>query len=94
MPVRDGNVVKHYRIRQLDNGGELIKTNNCLHSFKLFKGFFIARRVAFGSLQELVQHYQEDADGLCVILTKAAIKVEVSYTFIYFTQICTLFRPQ
>lgn len=63
LSVRDGAVVKHYRIRQLDNGG-----------------FFIARRVAFGTLQELVQHYQEDADGLCVVLTKAAMKIETPMT--------------
>ncbi|CAL1262896.1 unnamed protein product, partial [Larinioides sclopetarius] len=44
----DGDTVKHYRIRQLDEGG-----------------FFIARRTAFRTLQELVEHYSKDADGLC-----------------------------
>ncbi|KAL3072459.1 hypothetical protein niasHS_017433 [Heterodera schachtii] len=63
LSVRDGEVVKHYRIRQLDNGG-----------------FFIARRVTFGTLQELVQHYSEEADGLCVTLTKPAMKVETPMT--------------
>uniref|UniRef100_A0A914HGE8 Tyrosine-protein kinase n=1 Tax=Globodera rostochiensis TaxID=31243 RepID=A0A914HGE8_GLORO len=63
LSVRDGGVVKHYRIRQLDNGG-----------------FFIARRVSFGTLQELVQHYNKEADGLCVMLTKPAMKVETPMT--------------
>jgi len=45
--------VKHYRIRQLDEGG-----------------FFIARRVTFRTLAELVEHYGHDPDGLCVNLKK------------------------
>ena len=48
LSVRDGDTVKHYRIRQLDEGG-----------------FFIARRTTFRTLQELVDHYSRDADGLC-----------------------------
>ena len=46
LSVRDGQSVKHYRIRQLDEGG-----------------YFIARRTAFRTLQELVAHYSQDADG-------------------------------
>jgi len=56
--VRDGDTVKHYRIRQLDEGG-----------------FFIARRTTFRTLQELVEHYSQDPDGLCVNLRKACIQV-------------------
>lgn len=56
--VRDGDTVKHYRIRQLDEGG-----------------FFIARRTTFRTLQELVQHYSDDADGLCVNLCKPCVQV-------------------
>lgn len=56
--VRDGDTVKHYRIRQLDEGG-----------------FFIARRTPFRTLQELVEHYSKDADGLCVNLRKPCIQV-------------------
>lgn len=56
--VRDGDTVKHYRIRQLDEGG-----------------FFIARRTTFRTLQELVEHYTKDADGLCVSLNKPCIQV-------------------
>lgn len=56
--MRDGDTVKHYRIRQLDEGG-----------------FFIARRTTFRTLQELVEHYSKDADGLCVNLRKPCIQV-------------------
>lgn len=59
LSVRDSDTVKHYRIRQLDEGG-----------------YFIARRTPFRSLQELVDHYSKDADGLCVNLRKACIQVE------------------
>ncbi len=58
LSVRDGDTVKHYRIRQLDEGG-----------------FFIARRTTFRTLQELVEHYSRDADGLCVNLRKPCIQV-------------------
>lgn len=58
--VRDGDTVKHYRIRQLDEGG-----------------FFIARRVTFRTLSELVEHYSRDADGLCVNLRKPCTQVSV-----------------
>ena len=60
LSVRDGDTVKHYRIRQLDEGG-----------------FFIARRTTFRTLQELVDHYSRDADGLCVNLRKACIQVHM-----------------
>jgi len=59
LSVRDGDTVKHYRIRQLDEGG-----------------FFIARRTTFRTLQELVEHYSRDADGLCVNLRKACVQIE------------------
>lgn len=55
MSVRDGEAVKHYRIRTLDDGG-----------------YYIARRVSFQSLNELVDHYQRDADGLCTQLGRPA----------------------
>lgn len=56
--VRDGDTVKHYRIRQLDEGG-----------------FFIARRVTFLTLANLVEHYSQEADGLCVNLKKPCSQV-------------------
>ena len=62
LSVRDGDTVKHYRIRQLDEGG-----------------FFIARRTTFRTLQELVDHYSRDADGLCVNLRKACIQVRSQF---------------
>merc|ERR1712178_159967 len=58
LSVRDGDTVKHYRIRQLDEGG-----------------FFIARRTTFRTLQELVEHYSRDADGLCVNLRKPCVQM-------------------
>lgn len=60
--VRDGDTVKHYRIRQLDEGG-----------------FFIARRTTFRTLQELVDHYSKDADGLCVNLCKPCVQVNIIF---------------
>ncbi|XP_076440816.1 tyrosine-protein kinase Src42A-like isoform X2 [Babylonia areolata] len=63
LSVRDGDTVKHYRIRQLDEGG-----------------FFIARRVTFRTLSELVDHYRTDADGLCVNLRKPCSQVEKPQT--------------
>jgi len=63
LSVRDGDTVKHYRIRQLDEGG-----------------FFIARRTTFRTLQELVDHYSRDADGLCVNLRKPCIQVDKPIT--------------
>ena len=71
LSVRDGDTVKHYRIRQLDEGG-----------------FFIARRTTFRTLQELVDHYSRDADGLCVNLRKPCIQVchfilQIHYFIIY-----------
>lgn len=63
LSVRDGDTVKHYRIRQLDEGG-----------------FFISRRTTFRTLQELVEHYSADADGLCVNLRKPCIQIEKPVT--------------
>ena len=62
LSVRDGDTVKHYRIRQLDEGG-----------------FFIARRTTFRTLQDLVEHYGRDADGLCVNLRKPCVQVGQKY---------------
>lgn len=63
LSVKDGDTVKHYRIRQLDDGG-----------------FFIARRTTFRTLQELVEHYSRDADGLCVNLRKPCVQIEKPVT--------------
>lgn len=52
LSIRDGDSVRHYRIRKLDNGG-----------------YYITTRAPFASLPELVEHYSEDADGLCCKLT-------------------------
>ncbi|KAK5972145.1 Non-specific protein-tyrosine kinase [Trichostrongylus colubriformis] len=60
---REDDCVKHYRIRQLDQGG-----------------YFIARRRPFTTLQDLIAYYTNDADGLCVQLTKPCVKCEVPQT--------------
>ncbi|XP_004345109.1 protein tyrosine kinase src [Capsaspora owczarzaki ATCC 30864] len=52
LSVNDGEQVKHYRIRILDNGG-----------------YFITGRSTFATLDELVEHYRRESDGLCVKLT-------------------------
>ena len=50
--VRDHNMVRHYTIRKLN---------------KVLSSFCIAGKV-FHSIQHLVAHYQQQADGLCVNL--------------------------
>lgn len=59
LSVRDGDTVKHYRVRKLDEGG-----------------YFIARRTAFRNLKDLVKHYSQNADGLCVELRKPCVQIE------------------
>lgn len=61
LTVKDGDNVKHYRIRTLDEGG-----------------YYIARRVTFQSLPEMVSHYQQGADGLCTKLGQPAKKAEAA----------------
>ena len=39
-------------------------------------GFFITRKTTFKNLQDLVDHYSRDADGLCVNLRKPCAQVE------------------
>uniref|UniRef100_A0A1I8BHU5 Tyrosine-protein kinase n=1 Tax=Meloidogyne hapla TaxID=6305 RepID=A0A1I8BHU5_MELHA len=63
-----------------EHGSFLVRDSESRKNEFSLSGFFIARRVAFATLQELVQHYQEDADGLCVVLTKPALKVETPIT--------------
>ena len=52
MTLRDGDAVKHYRIKKANAGA-----------------YFIAARAMFESLQELVRHYMNIADGLASRLT-------------------------
>lgn len=44
------------------------------------RGFYIARRIAFTTLSELIEHYSREADGLCVILAKPAARIETPQT--------------
>lgn len=60
LSVRDwdeqrGDNVKHYKIRELDNG----------------RGCYITTRITFMSMEELVRHYMVRSDGLCYRLTRA-----------------------
>ena len=60
LSVRDGDTVKHYRIKQLDE-----------------VGYFIWRKISFKILQDLVDHYSRNANGLlCVNLRKVCAQVE------------------
>ena len=61
LSVRDGDVDKHYRIRALDNN----------------LGFFITRKSEFTTLQDLVEHYKKEADGLCDKLSVPCSKVRL-----------------
>ena len=60
LSVRDGDTVRHYRIRKADSGA-----------------FYILHRTMCMSLDDLVHHYQQQADGLCTRLTNACPKPEV-----------------
>uniref|UniRef100_UPI00358E36BA tyrosine-protein kinase Src42A-like n=1 Tax=Myxine glutinosa TaxID=7769 RepID=UPI00358E36BA len=44
-------------------------------------GFFVARHTTFGTLQELVRFYSQNANGLCVVLKKSCICLEVPSTW-------------
>eukprot|EP00127_Corallochytrium_limacisporum_P003879 Clim_evm93s153 gene=Clim_evmTU93s153 len=59
LSVRDGQTVKHYRIRRMDD-----------------KSYFISRGLAFATLNDLVDHYRNDPDGLCCRLGKACPPAE------------------
>jgi fyn-related kinase len=67
--------VKHYRIRQMDEGG-----------------YFIARRMTFRTVSELVAHYSRESDGLCVSLRKPSTRVCLyiifSFTYSAFNSFC------
>ncbi|XP_025901449.1 tyrosine-protein kinase FRK [Nothoprocta perdicaria] len=64
LSVFDGESVKHYRIKRLDEGG-----------------FFLSRRKTFKTLNEFVDYYSKNSDGLCVTLGKPCLKVQIPSTF-------------
>uniref|UniRef100_A0A914Y1R2 Tyrosine-protein kinase n=1 Tax=Panagrolaimus superbus TaxID=310955 RepID=A0A914Y1R2_9BILA len=43
-------------------------------------GYYIARRRPFSTLQDLIDHYSKDADGLCVQLNKPSARIETPQT--------------
>jgi len=53
-----------------------VRENDSVKHYRIRKlddgGFYIARRVSFKSLAEMVTHYQQDADGLCTQLGEPA----------------------
>jgi len=53
-----------------------VRENDSVKHYRIRKlddgGFYIARRVSFTSLIEMVAHYQQDADGLCTQLGQPA----------------------
>eukprot|EP00118_Oscarella_pearsei_P010697 m.67047 g.67047 ORF g.67047 m.67047 type:complete len:345 (+) comp35430_c0_seq3:172-1206(+) len=53
LSVRDGDNIKHYRVRKVETG----------------EGFFIVRRAVFRDLLSVIHHYQLDSDGLCCRLS-------------------------
>ncbi|KAM3171942.1 hypothetical protein ACTXT7_015575 [Hymenolepis weldensis] len=61
--IRDGDVVKHYRIRSRPS-----RTNPETHRF------FISRQLPFSSVQSLIEHYMKNQSGLCCQLTVPCIK--------------------
>ena len=63
LSVREGDTVKHYRIRKADTGA-----------------FYIAPRRQCTTLDDLVNHYSRDADGLCTRLTVQCPKTELPTT--------------
>ncbi len=70
LSVRDPEAVKHYRIRLSDTGeGPMAK--QC---------FFIAKKVVFASLAELVDYYTRKQDGLWVQLSAPCVRVDTPVT--------------
>ena len=49
-------------------------------TFLVVSGFYIARRVSFNTLGEMVAHYQADSDGLCTQLGEPARKDDMPQT--------------
>ncbi|VDD74082.1 unnamed protein product [Mesocestoides corti] len=64
--VRDGDVVKHYRIR-----------SRASRSNADVRRYFISRQLPFSSIQQLVEHYMKNQSGLCCQLTTPCIKVRI-----------------
>ncbi|KFW87172.1 Tyrosine-protein kinase FRK, partial [Manacus vitellinus] len=44
-------------------------------------GFFLSRRKTFKTLNDLVDYYSKNSDGLCVMLGKPCLKVQIPATF-------------
>ncbi|CAF1331256.1 unnamed protein product [Didymodactylos carnosus] len=58
LSIRDNETIKHYRIRQTEDGR-----------------FYITRRTTFLLLTDLIVHYSQQADGLCVNLRQPCVHI-------------------
>lgn len=78
--------MKHYHIRRMDNGGLFLKITHNTRAILILKhpanipDYYIARRITFTSLNELVTHYKSSSDGLCVALREPCKKYEAPET--------------
>ncbi|BHF74483.1 tyrosine-protein kinase [Sparganum proliferum] len=63
LSVRDGETVKHYRIRSRVSRSN---TDICR--------YYISRQLPFVSLQQLVEHYMKNQSGLCCQLTAVCLR--------------------
>ncbi len=63
LSIRDKDQVKHYKINLSENG----------EFFVTARSTFKTARSSFKTLQDLVTHYQQQADGLCVNLKKPCV---------------------
>jgi hypothetical protein len=62
LSVRIRDRVQHYKIQYQSESGK----------------FFINARSSFKTLQDLVTHYQQQSDGLCITLKNPCVIIDVS----------------
>ncbi|KAJ1366453.1 hypothetical protein KIN20_027121 [Parelaphostrongylus tenuis] len=76
-----------------------VREEDCVKHYRIRRldqgGYFITRRRPFNTLQDLIAHYTNSADGLCVRLDKACAKCDAPQTFTFthgkstrFGQVC------
>ncbi|XP_034445525.1 tyrosine-protein kinase HCK [Hippoglossus hippoglossus] len=82
--LAQGNKVGSYMIRDSETSkgsySLSVRDNDVQHSVKHYKirtldngGFYISPRITFTTLQELVNHYKKQGDGLCQTLTNPCL---------------------
>lgn len=64
-----------------------VREESCVKHYRVRRldqgGYFITRRRPFNTLQDLIAHYTNNADGLCVRLDKACARCEAPETFTF-----------